>query len=424
MKKPLAAAAPAVALAVLLAGCAGGGDAPSTDPTEVSGEITYGFWDPNQEPAMKEIIAAFEEEYPDVTVTATVTPFAQYWTTLQTQASSDTMPDVFWMNMPYFQLYVSNGQLAPITGLIDDGLIDPAMYPESLTEFYSYDGEQYAVPKDVDTNAMWINTALFEQAGVPLPTADWTYDDYRDIAAQITAALGSDGVYGTAFYPFGQTTVYSSVFAYGGSVIDESGTASGWEEPGSEQGLQIWRDIVADGSSPDVQQLTETMADQWFTSGKAAMLPSIAGASIGLLAASPDAADYIAVPLPQGERPATVGHSLANVVSAASDNLGAAQAFQAFLASEEAQLIQSESGVALSAYEGTGDAFVASHPDLGLQTFVDAIEYAYPYPASKNTDAWAAGEPVIYAQAFSGAMSIPDAAAALAAEMNEALDAE
>jgi multiple sugar transport system substrate-binding protein len=423
MKKSVAGVASTAALALLLAGCSGGG-APSTEPTELSGEITYAFWDPNQQPVMEELIDAFEQEHPDVTVTPVVTPFAQYWTTLQTQASSDTLPDVFWMNMPYFRLYASNDQLAPITSSVENGSIDISAYPENLTDFYALDGEQYAVPKDVDTNAMWINTALFEEAGVDLPAADWTYDDYRETAAAITDALGEQGVYGTAFYPFGQTTVYSSVFAYGGTVINEEGTASGWEDPGSEAGLQIWRDIVADGSSPDVQQLTETLADQWFVNGRAAMMPSIAGASIGLLSAAPDAANYRAVPLPQGEQPATVGHSLANVVSAGSANLPVAQAFQAYLASEEAQLLQSESGVALSAYEGTGDAFVASHPDLGLETFVDAIAYAFPYPASTNTDAWAAGEPIVYAQAFSGAITIPEAAAELADQMNEALAEE
>ena len=420
MKKYLAGAATAASLALILSGCAGASPSAS-DSTTLSGEITYGFWDPNQQPVMEELIAAFEADHPDVDITPVVTPYAQYWTTLQTQASSGTLPDVFWMNMPYFRLYASNDQLAPITDLVADGAIDPSKYPENLTEFYAYDGEQYAVPKDVDTNAMWINTALFEQAGVDIPAEDWTYDDYRETAAAITAALGDEGIYGTAFYLFGQTTVYSSVFAHGGSVIDAEGTASGWEDAGSEAGLQVWRDLIADGSSPDVQQLSETLADQWFTSGKAAMMPSIAGASIAQLSAAPDAANYQAVPLPRAEQPATVGHSLANVVSAKSQNLAIAQEFQAYLASEAAQQLQSESGVALSAYEGTGEAFVASHPDLGLQTFVDAIEYAFPYPSSTNTDAWAAGEPVIFAQAFSGAISIPQAANELATMMNDAL---
>jgi multiple sugar transport system substrate-binding protein len=424
MRKPLVGLAVAAAAAIALSGCSTGSESPSTDPADVSGEITYAFWDPNQEPAVDSMIAAFEEQYPDVTVTKSVTPFAQYWTTLQTQASSNTLPDVFWMNMPYFQLYASNGQLEPIDDLVESGQIDLSAYPENLTSFYNFDGAQYAVPKDADTGAMWINTALLERAGVAMPSEDWTYDDYREIAAQVTTALGGEGVFGTAFYLFGQPTYYNSVFAYGGSVITDDGTASGWEEPGSIEGLQIWRDLVADGSSPTVQQLSETLADQWFLSGQAAMFPSIAGASVALVGSAPDVADYTAFPLPQGTQQATVGHALSNVVSAGSQNKAAARAFQAYLASEEAQLLQSESGVTLSAYAGTSDAFVESYPDLGLQAFVDAVDYSFPYPASKATDAWSGGEGAIFAQMVAGDITAEEAATQLADAMNAALAEE
>jgi multiple sugar transport system substrate-binding protein len=417
---------PALAAAILattaLAGCTGQSGTPTSD--EISGEITFGFWDPLQQPAMEAIIDAFEDEYPDATVTPVVTPFTDYWTALQTQASSNTLPDVFWIDMAHFQLYASNDQLAPIDDLVSRGDVVLASYPQNLTEFYKYDGKQYGVPKDADTNAMWINKALFEQAGVALPQENWTYDDFRATSAQIRDALGSEGVYGSAFYIYGQTTYYSSVFAYDGHVISDDGGSSGWEEPGSIKGLDVWANLIKDGSAPDVQQLSETRANDWFTSGKAAMFPSIAGASVALIANAPDAADYVAVPLPQGDKKATVGHAIAVVASSKSANSATAQAFQAFAATEQAQLLQAESGVSPSAYAGTSQAFVDSHPDLGLQVFVDAIDYAVPMPVSLNTDAWATNQPVLVAGAFAGATSVKDAAAQLADEMNKALAKE
>ena len=420
MKKSIALAVSALSITALaLSGCSGQSGTPSSE--DISGEITYGFWDPLQQPAMESIIDAFEEKYPDVAVTPVVTPFTDYWTALQTQASSNTLPDVFWMDMAHFQLYASNDQLAPIDDLVAAGEIEPDKYPENLTEAYSWDGQQYGVPKDADTTAMWINKALFERAGVPLPDADWTYDDFREISAQIHDALGAEGVYGSAFYIYGQTTYYSSVFAYDGAVVNDDGKSSGWEEPGSAKGLEVWADVIADGSAPSVQQLSETRGNDWFTSGKAAMFPSIAGASVALIANAPDAADYVAMPLPQGERQATVGHAISNVVNARSANTAAAQAFQAFAATEQAQLLQAASGVSPSAYEGTSTAFVDSHPELGLQVFVDAIDYAYPMPVSINTDAWASDEPVIVGGYFGGAMTVDEATQQLAAAMNEAL---
>lgn len=423
MKHKLVPALAAIILATTaLAGCSGQSGTPTSE--DISGDITFGFWDPLQQPAMEAIIDAFKEKYPDVTVTPVVTPFTDYWTALQTQASSNTLPDVFWIDMAHFQLYASNGQLAPIDDLVSSGDVDLSKYPENLTAFYNYDGKQYGVPKDADTNAMWINKALFEKAGVPLPKDDWTYDDFRSISAQIHDALGSEGVYGSAFYIYGQTTYYSSVFAYDGHVISDDGKSSGWEEPCSIKGLDVWANLIKDGSAPDVQQLSETRANDWFTSGKAAMFPSIAGASVALIASAPDAADYVAVPLPQGDKKATVGHAISIVASSKSANSAAAQAFQAFAATEQAQLLQAESGVSPSAYVGTSQAFVDSHPGLGLQVFVDAIDYAVPMPVSLNTDAWATNQPVLVAGAFAGATSVKDAAKQLADEMNKALAKE
>ncbi|SDS54094.1 sugar ABC transporter substrate-binding protein [Jiangella sp. DSM 45060] len=423
MNKLVAGIAITSGMVLGVAACSGSDGSATADPGEVSGEITYAHWDPNLEPTLDAIIEAFQEEYPDVTVTPIVRPFAQYWTTLQTEASSDTLPDVFWMDMAYFELYAANDQLAPIDDLVESGAIDLSKYPDHLTEFFQVDGAQYAVPKDVDTNAVWINKALFEQAGVPLPSPDWTYDDFRATSKAIHDALGDQGIYGTAFYPAGQTTYWSSVFAYGGSVVTDDGQ-SGWEEPGGAEGLQIWADIVADGSSPTMQQLSETLADQWFLSGKAAMFPSVGGASIALVASSPNAADFVAVPLPQAERKATVSHALANVVSAQSDNLAAAQAFQAFFAGEEAQRIQAESGIILSAYEGTSDAFVQSHPDLGLQTFVDAIDYSFPYPTTRNSEAWFSEEAVIAGQALAGEITAEEATRQLSDLIDRAVASE
>ncbi len=88
--------------------------------------LTYGIWDKNQEPAMQQIVSAFEKQNPNITVNIELTPNADYWTKLQTAASAGTAPDVFWMNGPNFQLYASNGQLAPLDN------VKTSDYPKAL----------------------------------------------------------------------------------------------------------------------------------------------------------------------------------------------------------------------------------------------------------------------------------------------------
>lgn len=415
-----------VALAVSACGGSsggGGGDAAAytTPSSDTTATITYGVWDQNQVPAIQENIAAFNEKYPNITVNVNVTPFAEYWTKLQTQASSSTLPDLFWMNGPNFALYASNDKIEPITGEVDAGDIDPANYPESLNELYTFDDVQYGVPKDFDTIGVWVNTDLFEQAGVPLPSADWTWEDFQSTAAQISEKLKGQGVYGGAGGMDGQTTYYDTIFQAGGSVIEDGQSA--YDTPEAQEGIDFWRELIASGGSPSIQQLTDTTADQWFTSGKLAMYW---GGSWfrSALTDTPMAEHVTVLPLPKGEEQATVIHGVSNVVASSSQNKEAAQALQVFLASEEAQRQQGQSGAVIPAYEGTQDDFAQSMPGADLQVFLDAVDYSQPLPVSANTAEWNALETELLPQAFSGARPVDEVTSELAEKMDAALAEE
>ncbi|WOF23157.1 sugar ABC transporter substrate-binding protein [Microbacterium betulae] len=399
-------------------GASGAYEAPDAD---LSASITYGVWDQNQVPAIQENIAAFNELYPDIEVTVNVTPFSEYWTKLQTQASSDTLPDVFWMNGPNVGLYASNDKIEPITGAVEAGDIDPADYPESLVDLYTIDEVSYGVPKDFDTIGIWANAGLFEEAGVALPEGDWTWDEFQETAAELSEALADQGAYGAAGGMDGQTTYYNTVFQAGGTVVD--GDVSGYATPESEAGIQFWTDLIASGGSPSISQLTDTTADQWFTSGKLAMYWGGSWFRSALVD-SAFADDIRVLPLPVGEEQATVIHGVANAVSASSGEKQAAQALQAFLAGEEAQRQQGDAGAIIPAFDGTQDAFAASMPAAGLETFLDAVEYAQPLPVSLNSAAWNAAETELLPQAFSGERPVADVAEDLATRMDAALAEE
>ncbi|MFD6178319.1 MULTISPECIES: ABC transporter substrate-binding protein [unclassified Isoptericola] len=425
----MAALTGVIVSAIALAGCSADDDPKTSGATAVSAdtqaEITYGIWDENQLPAIKQNIEDFNEDYPGIKVTVDVTPWDQYWTKLQTQATSDTLPDVFWINGPNFQLYAANDQLEPVTGLVEAGDVDPANYPAALNELYSLDGEQFGVPKDFDTIVLWYNKAILKEAGVAEPTADWTWEDFHDAARTISDKLGGEGIYGVApWLTNGQSAYYNTILQAGGEVISADGTKSGFDSPEAIKGLQLWADLIADGSSPTLQQLSDTDALAYFQNGKAGLYWSGTW-DVAPLAESGVADDITTAPLPHDERRATVIHGLANVVSANSAEKAAAQAFQAYLGTEEAQLTQADMGAANPAFNGTQDAFVESVPSFNLQTFLDAAdEYSFPYPVSKNTAVWTQLEAELLPAAFSGERPVADVAAELAEKMNEALAEE
>jgi multiple sugar transport system substrate-binding protein len=426
VRRALAGIVTAVGITALIAGCSttagagSSGDAYTPPAKDLKAEITYSFWDANQKAAIEANLVGFNKEYPNIKVNLDVTPWEGYWTKIQTQASSDTLPDLFWLNGPNFQLYASNGKVQPITSEVDGGYIDTANYPSSLVDLYKLDGVQYGVPKDFDTIGLWYNKAIFAQAGVETPTADWTWKDLQEASNAISTALSSQGIYGVAAGMDGQTTYYNTIFQAGGDVVTDGGKASGYDSAADQSGIQFWTDLIASGASPSIQQLTDTPADQWFTSGKVAMYyggswarTEIAGSSV--------AADVDVAPLPGGVQKATVIHGVSNVVAANSKNTQAAEALQVYLASKEAQQQQGDLGAVIPAFNGTQQSFADSYPGVDLQVFLDATAYAKPLPVSKNSAAWNALESKLLPDAFSGAVPVATATADLAKQMTALL---
>lgn len=400
-------------------GSAGGGEQGDAE----SAELTYAIWDKAQAPVVEELVGDFTAENPGITINVEVTPYNQYFTKLQTQASSGTAPDVFWMNGPNFQLYASNGQLAPLDELPAAGEIDAANYPQALNDLYTYEDVQYGVPKDFDTVALWYNKEIFDQAGQEYPTADWTWEDFNTTAKTISDDLGDEGIYGAAWDTDNQASWYNTVPQAGGWVISDDRSTSGYDDPKTIQGLDFMAQTMLNGSSPSFEQLTDTAGSKWFASGKAAMMYS-PSYMVPTFMDSEFKDQFDIAPLPEGEQAANVTHGLANVVSAGSDNQAAASKFLAFLGSEEAALTWAESGAVIPAFNGSQDAWTGSNPQWNLQAFLDAAENAVPYPVSKNTAEWNALETEILAGVWTGDKTAEEAGTQLAAAMNEALGKE
>ena len=418
-------------IAALLAGALALADCGSSDGStngsgdqaadkDTAAEITYAIWDENQKGFIDESIAEFNKEFPNIKVTVAHTPYKQYWTKLMTQAEGNNLPDVFWMNGPNIKLYADGDQLAPL----DDIDVDWDKLPEALVELYSFDGKHYGIPKDFDTTALWYNKAIFEKAGVELPNSNWTWDDFTKAANEISTKLKGEGIYGvTADLTGGQESFYNTIEQAGGYVIKEG--KSGFDDPKSIEGLQIWADLIKDGGMPSVQVMADNKPNDMFASGKAAMIWAGTWNTTNYAKNNPNPSDLDLTDLPKKDKQATVIHGLANVVAKNSKNVAAAKAFVQFLGSKRGAEIEGAAGVTLPAYEGTQEKYLETYPDWNVKVYPDSAQnYAFPYPVSKNTNAWAGLEAEILGPAFAGEVPVEQAAKQMADKMNELLAKE
>ena len=410
----------AAAAAVALSACSASSSAADGGLSKGPVTLNYAIWDQNQQPALKKAADEFTKSNPNVKVDIVVVPAKDYWTKLQTQLTAGAGPDVFWLNGPNFQLYASNNQLAPLDDAVGR---DKGNYPKSLVDLYTYNGKLYGAPKDYDTIGVYYNKALFDAAGLAYPKAGWTWEEFQADAKKLSDP--AKGVWGTASAPYGQMTFYNTILQAGGHIISSDGKTSGYDSPEALQGINFWNDLIKNGSSPSLQQITDTWPGDTFSSGKMGMFWDGSWAA-GTYSKADGLKGHVGVaPLPAGpDSNVSVIHGLANVANAKSKNVGWAEKLAAFLSGKQSAEIQATTGTVIPAYNGTQQDWVKALPDLDAQIFLDEAKVAAPYPISKNTAVWNAFEATQINNIYSGKTTPELGLQDLAKQMNDALAKE
>jgi multiple sugar transport system substrate-binding protein len=168
------------------------------------------------------IVAAFEEESPNIQIEVQTAAFADYFTSLQTQIAGGSAPDTFELNYENFVTYARSGALLDLTPFVGS-VIDPERYYPLALEGFTDEGTQYGLPATFSTVVLIYNRTLFDEAGLDYPTADWTWDDYMAAAEALTDV--DAGVYG-GFQPVSFFEFYKSLAQAGGEFFDAEGNAA------------------------------------------------------------------------------------------------------------------------------------------------------------------------------------------------------
>lgn len=388
-------------------------------------ELSVSIWDANQEPGIKEILADFTEET-GIKTKLSVVKWEEYWTMLEAGAQGGSLPDVFWMHSNESERYMSNDMLLDLTDKIaESDKIDPENYPEDIWGLYTYDDKYFAVPKDVDTIALWYNKAMFDEAGLAYPTADWTWDDVTEAAKKLTKEDGSQ--YGLALRnDNNQAGYYNLIYDNGGYIISDDKTKSGWDDPKTIEAMEILEGWIKDGVMPPLEVMAENGEDVLFQSGKVAMVPQ----GSWMVAAYRDN-EYTAencdlVELPKSAttgRRVSLYNGLGWAAAANGEHTEEAWKLIEYLGSEEAQKKQAELGVTMSAYNGTSDAWAKS-ADFNLQAYINMMEDMEIRPYSKTTVTWENEDNEILKGVYLGEKSMKDACKEMAEQMNEKLAEE
>ena len=130
----------------------------------------------NKAPFLK-TLDQFKEAHPEITVNLTQYDASEYDTIIKTAVAADEAPDVFYYNAGgMMKAFVDGGKLAVFNDYITDGTSDRIV--EGTLTNMTFDGNVYGLPYTNACSIMFVNPALFEQYGIDLPTADWTWTQF------------------------------------------------------------------------------------------------------------------------------------------------------------------------------------------------------------------------------------------------------
>lgn len=394
--------------------------ASSTEATGSGKDVTLTFelWDSAQQDGMEQMAEKFEEENPNIHINVELTPWDQYWTKLQAAATGGNLPDVMWMHPEQVYTYARGGMLMDLTPMTEDGSVDTEKYPSNVVDGFRVDEKLYAVPKDYSTFALAYNKDLFDAAGLAYPDDTWDWNTLKDAAAKLTDK--DKGVYGLCVEYNTNDAAYHYIWQNKGDIINKDETKSMWDDPNTVDAIKYMVDFIEKGYSPTMEDFANTTSDSYFESGNAAM--KVAGSwMLTTYDTFPDL-HYDVAPLPKGKVRADLCGGMGYSIAANTAYPEEAKKFVEFLGGEEGNLIQCQSGAAISAYEGTQDAWINKFSNVNAKVFVDAAKYGKSSEYCSTRSKWVDIESDYMTQVFSLQMPVEDGCSQLAEEMNAVLD--
>lgn len=436
MKKKLLSTALAGIMLVSLTACGGGSSSgggsdsqnaggASSGGGDKGGTITVAIWDNGQKAGLDQIIADYTAATGNKAEIQVIT-WDQYWTLLKAGASGGDMPDVFWMHSNEVQKYMENDILMDLTDRIaNSDKLEMDKFPEDIKNLYSWDGKTYAIPKDVDTIALFYNKTMFDEAGLSYPDDSWTWDDFYDAAVKLTKDDGSQ--YGTAMNPSNEQDGWMNIiYTMGGKVLSDDKKSSGFDDPNTIKAMEFVQKLI-DNVMPPATTMAETGTDVLLGSGKIAMLTQGSWMVPQFKEHEYISENCEVAVLPKdpttGKR-VSLYNGLGWAVSAKTKNPEAAWQLVEWFGTKDMQLKQAQLGVTMAAYDGVSDEWKNNTDKFDLQPFLDMREDIVFRPSTRATLTWWNQMTETLKEAWNGNMPMADACAKVTEQMNAAIAAE
>ena len=171
----------------------------------------------------KNVVAEFERTYPNIKIKTIHVPL-NYEDKLQTMIAGGSAPDVFWLESTgQMASYASRGALLDLTKYANSD----KEYQSRIKDYYEaalksgfYNSCMFGLPWIYNPEALFYNKNIFAEAGLDVPSPEWTIDDLKKTAKKLAKDTTGDGKIDQYGFAGGDWTGF--VWRFGGDIFDNN----------------------------------------------------------------------------------------------------------------------------------------------------------------------------------------------------------
>jgi len=385
---------------------AGAAATPGASSAAVAGSTSFMNWDDIKGTPIEMVLQAYEKQSGQkVENVPNPGSGTEYETKVRTMLAGGTAPDIMRVNDDFVRYYSVKQQVRDLTPYIKRDNINPDDYYTSIYDFAKQPTGQYtAWSIGNQPRVIYYNINMFKEAGVPLPTKDWTkqgwmWSDFLDTAKKLTKG---DQRWGALVYDdTGSEQTWAVNNGVPGGIYDKDGKTFNLASAKGAEAMQWLADLtcvhkVQPERGQVEQGTTPNLGNNLFVAGKVGMIFRTQGTINYFRKNVPKPGEqgsfeWDVAPVPGNVEQTSEGSLICFAITKPAKNPDGAWDLLKFMGGPEGSKIFAERGAWITAYKAgneymkPGASPPASYP-ANLALFGKATEFATVVNFTENTE--------------------------------------
>jgi multiple sugar transport system substrate-binding protein len=263
----------------LLVAAACTGDSSGSDQTSSGGQagpVTIQFWHGQQQAAAKvltKLVDEFNASHDvQVEVSSGGVTVDDMLPKVISSIAAGTYPDVVYLYGSWAANIAKSGKTVDLSDRVDEPGFAWDDFWDSSKQIVSPGGKVIGFPALIDNLSVIYNKDIFDAAGVAYPSADWTWDDFRQVAKELTDP--AKHIYGVNYPVSGDLDTvwrfFPGLWQRGGQILAEDNSQATFNSQAGVDNLTLWQQMATVDKSVFFDP-NDAKAEPLFTSGHLGM---------------------------------------------------------------------------------------------------------------------------------------------------------